>query len=205
MTGDLDVYVEYTGTALTAVFHRPVTTDSRAAFEEVRDLYSRSGRTVLPPLGFDNTFAILVRGKDARALGLKTIDDAAREAPRWQAGFGYEFLERPDGYPGLAKAYGLKFSERAARHGPLAELSRAGLRPGRSHRGRHDGRTDPRARPVQLEDNRHYFPPYEAAPVARAATLLKYPQVRRGARRPRRTCVGRRHAGDELRGRRRAP
>ena len=105
LTGDLDVYVEYTGTALTAVFHRPVTTDSHAVYEEVRDQYSRSGRSVLAPLGFDNTFAILVRGNDARALGLKTIGDVAREAPHWRAGFGYEFLERPDGYPGLAKAY----------------------------------------------------------------------------------------------------
>ena len=76
------------------------------------------GRTLLPPLGFNNTFAILVRGADARARGLKTIDDAAREAPRWRAGFGYEFLERPDGYPGLAAAYGLRFRGPAARHGP---------------------------------------------------------------------------------------
>jgi osmoprotectant transport system permease protein len=178
LTGDLDVYVEYTGTALTAVFHRPVTTDSHAAYEEVRDHYSRSGRTVFPPLGFDNTFAILVRGKDARDLGLKTIADAAREAPRWQAGFGYEFLERPDGYPGLAAAYGLKFS------GPPHVMDLA-----LSYRALASGQVDLIAGDTtagliraldlfKLEDNRHYFPPYEAAPVARAATLLKYPQVR---------------------------
>ena len=110
LTGDIDVYVEYTGTALTAVFHQPVSDRFRAlSSTAVRDLYARSGRTLLPPLGFNNTFAILVRGDDARARGLRTIDDAAREAPRWRAGFGYEFLERPDGYPGLAKAYGLRF------------------------------------------------------------------------------------------------
>src|SRR5947208_3122079 len=118
--GDIDVYVEYTGTALTAIFHQPLPRPvqdggggSRVAesvYGAVRDLYARTGRTLLPPLGFDNTFAILVRGADARALGLRTIDDAARYAPRWRAGFGYEFLERPDGYPGLAKAYGLSFS-----------------------------------------------------------------------------------------------
>ena len=178
LTGDVDVYVEYTGTALTAVFHRPVTTDSRAAYQEVRDQYSRSGRTVLPPLGFDNTFAILVRGSDARALGLRTIDDAARQAPRWRAGFGYEFLERPDGYPGLASAYGLTFS--GAPH--VMDLSL-------SYRALASGQVDLIAGDttaglirgldlVQLEDNRHYFPPYEAAPVARAAMLLKYPRVR---------------------------
>src|SRR5207245_1238432 len=70
LTGDVDVYVEYTGTALTAIFHQPVQSDSSQVFAAVRDLYARSGRTLLPPLGFNNTFAILVRGNDARALGL---------------------------------------------------------------------------------------------------------------------------------------
>src|SRR5205823_2203844 len=92
LTGDLDVYVEYTGTALTAVFHQPIDTDSGRVFTAVRDAYARTGRTLLPPLGFNNTFAILVRGSDARTHGLRTIDDAARESPRWRAGFGYEFM-----------------------------------------------------------------------------------------------------------------
>ena len=177
-TGDIDVYVEYTGTALTAVFHRPVITDPSAAYEDVRDQYSRSGRTLLPALGFDNTFAILVRGQDARSLGLKTIDDAARVTPRWKAGFGYEFLERPDGYPGLAKAYGLHF----AGDPHVMDLTL-------SYRALSSGQVDLIAGDataglisaldlVQLEDSRHYFPPYDAAPVARAQTLLKYPQVR---------------------------
>ncbi len=102
-TGDIDVYVEYTGTALTAVFHQPLGTSREAVTPTVRDLYARSGRTLLAPLGFDNTFAMLVRGADARARGLRTIDDAARESPGWRAAFGYEFLERPDGYTGLAQ------------------------------------------------------------------------------------------------------
>src|SRR6185312_8532342 len=99
LTGDVDVYVEYTGTALTAIFRQPVAPDSATVYATVRDLYARSGRTLLPALGFNNTFAILVRGDDARALDLKTIDDAVPQAPRWRAGFGYEFLERPDGFP----------------------------------------------------------------------------------------------------------
>ncbi len=205
ITGDIDVYVEYTGTALTAIFHQPFATASaRGPREEsesssaaarasgggapramendvtarVRDLYARSGRTLLAPLGFDNTFAILVRGRDARALGLATIDDAAGQAPRWRAGFGYEFLERPDGFPGLAKAYGLRFSApphvmdlalsyRALANGQvdlIAGDATAGLIKGLDL--------------VRLEDNRHFFPPYDAAPVAHAATLLRYPQVR---------------------------
>ena len=178
LTGDVDVYVEYTGTALTAVFHQQVKTDGRAVFEEVRDQYSRSGRTVLPPLGFDNTFAILVRGSDARRLGLKTIGDAVPEARTWRAGFGYEFLERPDGYPGLATAYGLRFAA------PPRVMDLA-----LSYRALSTGQVDLIAGDatagligaldlVQLQDDRHYFPPYDAVPVARAATLLKYPQVR---------------------------
>jgi len=177
-SGDLDVYVEYTGTALTAIFHQPVANDPQTVFATVRDLYARSGRTLLPALGFNNTFAILVRGDDARARGLKTIDDAAREAPRWRAGFGFEFLERPDGYPGLAAAYGLRFADPPH----VMDLSL-------SYRALASGQVDLIAGDataglirgldlVQLEDTRHYFPPYDAAIVARSETLLRYPRVR---------------------------
>jgi osmoprotectant transport system permease protein len=178
LTGDVDVYVEYTGTALTAVFHQPISSDPGAVFATVREQYARTGRTLLPPLGFNNTFAILVRGQDARALGLQTIDDAAKEAPHWRAGFGYEFVGRPDGYPGLAQTYGLRFpappramdltlSYRALASGQvdlIAGDATAGLIKGLDL--------------VQLEDNRRYFPPYDAAAVARAEMLLRYPRVR---------------------------
>ena len=177
--GDIDVYVEYTGTSLTAIFHQPIEKDSRRVFDTVRELYARSGRTVLPPLGFNNTFAILVRGRDARELRLKTIDDAAPLTPRWRAGFGYEFLERPDGYPGLSTAYDLRF----ARPPSVMDLSL-------SYRALASGQVDLIAGDAtaglikgldlfRLEDNRHYFPPYDAVPVARAATLLRYPEVLR--------------------------
>jgi osmoprotectant transport system permease protein len=178
LTGDIDVYVEYTGTALTAIFRRPVQPDAHLVFDAVRDLYARSGRTLLPPLGFNNTFAILVRGADARARGLRTIEDAARETPRWHAGFGYEFLERPDGFPGLAKVYGLRFAD-APRVMDLTLSYRAlasrqvDLIAGDATAGLIKGLDL-----VQLEDNRRYFPPYDAAAVARAETLLRYPRVR---------------------------
>jgi osmoprotectant transport system permease protein len=179
LTGDVDVYVEYTGTALTAIFHQPAAKDPDRVTTIVRDLYADSGRTLLSPLGYDNTFAILVRGADARARRLRTIEDVAAVAPDWRAGFGYEFLERPDGYPGLAAAYGLTFSSPpqvmdlslsyralAARQVDLiAGDATAGLIKGLDL--------------FQLEDNRRYFPPYDAVPVARSATLLRYPQVRR--------------------------
>ena len=178
LTGDIDLYVEYTGTALTAVFHQPVANDSSAVFNTVRDFYARSGRALLPPLGFNNTFAILVRGADARARGLRTIDDAARESPRLRAGFGYEFVGRPDGYPGLASAYGLRFPNPPR----VMDLTL-------SYRALASGQVDLIAGDAtagfikgfdlyQLEDTRRYFPPYDAAVVARSATLLRYPEVR---------------------------
>ena len=179
LAGDIDLYVEYTGTALTAIFHRPPSNDPEAVSATVRGLYADSGRTLLPPLGFDNTFAILVRGSDARERGLRTIDDVAAVAPQWRAGFGYEFLERPDGYRGLAKAYGLTF--RAPPQ--VMDLTL-------SYRALASGQVDVIAGDataglitaldlVHLDDNRRYFPPYEAVPVARASTLLRYPEVQK--------------------------
>jgi osmoprotectant transport system permease protein len=178
LSGDIDLYVEYTGTALTAVFHEPANTDPAAVMATVRDRYARSGRTLLAPLGFNNTFAILVRGADARSLRLATIDDAVRFAPRWRAGFGYEFLERPDGYPGLAKTYGLRFTD-APRVMDLTLTYRAlaagqvDLIAGDATAGLIKGLDL-----FQLEDNRRYFPPYDAAVVARANTLLRHPELR---------------------------
>jgi osmoprotectant transport system permease protein len=178
LTGDIDVYVEYTGTALTAIFHQPIASNSGAVLSRVRELYARTGRALLNPLGFNNTFAILVRGRDAHTRGLRTIDDVARHAPQMRAGFGYEFLERPDGFPGLAKAYGLRFS--APPH--VMDLTL-------SYRALANGQVDLIAGDAtaglikgldlfRLEDNRQYFPPYDAVPVARSETLLRYPQVR---------------------------
>jgi glycine betaine/choline ABC-type transport system substrate-binding protein len=177
--GDIDVYVEYTGTALTAIFRQPLSKDRDLVTHTVRHLYADSGRTLLPPLGFDNTFAILVRGSDAREHGLGTIEDVSRIAPRWRAGFGYEFLERPDGYRGLVDTYGLAF------RGPPQVMDLT-----LSYRALAEGQVDLIAGDAtagliesldlfHLEDNRGYFPPYDAVPVARASTLLRYPQMRK--------------------------
>lgn len=178
-TGDLDVYVEYTGTAVTAVFHQDVPHDSGQAFLRARELYARGGLTALGPLGFNNTFAILVRARDARALGLRTIDDLRPVAGRWTPGFGYEFLQREDGYPGLVRTYALQFASQ-----PRAmDLSLI-------YRALAEGQVDVVAGDATsaliqaldltvLEDNRHYFPPYDAVPVVRTATLLRQPSVGR--------------------------
>jgi osmoprotectant transport system permease protein len=186
--GEIDVYVEYTGTALTAIFKDEVPTApeaggrqlrsiSRQVYGRVRDRYASAGLTLGAPLGFDNTFAILIRGADARRLGIKTIDDVARHTPGWRAGFGYEFLERADGFAGLARTYSLRFAERP-RVMDLALMYRALA----------DGQVDLIAGDAtsglitsldlfMLEDDREYFPPYEAAPVTRAATLLAHPGI----------------------------
>jgi glycine betaine/choline ABC-type transport system substrate-binding protein len=133
----------------------------------------------MAPLGFNNTFTILVRGRDARAQNLRTIDDAVGVATGWRAGFGYEFLERPDGFPGLAKKYGLRFKEPPK----VMDLTL-------TYRALASGQVDLIAGDATaglidaldlfpLADNRQYFPPYDAVPVARTDTLLKYPAVRR--------------------------
>jgi osmoprotectant transport system permease protein len=177
-SGDIDVYVEYTGTADAAIFKNPPETDPATVFARVRDQYAAAGLTLLPALGFENTFAILVRGEDARRLGLTTIEDAASRSVSWQAGFGYEFLQRADGFPGLSAKYGLRFSS-APRAMDLSLIYRAlaqrqvDLIAGDATSGliaAYDL--------VMLRDNRHYFPPYQAAPVARSAMLLRHPEVR---------------------------
>lgn len=173
----IDTYVEYTGTALTAIFNEPPSTDSSAVFGRVRDRYAALGLTLLPRLGFNNTFAILVRGDDARRHGLKTVSDLAKGSRPWRAGFGYEFLERPDGFKGLSAAYGLHFVE-APRVMDLNLIYRAvaageiDVTAGDATSGLIDA-----LGLVVLADDRRYFPVYDAAPVARAAMLLKHPKV----------------------------
>lgn len=179
LSGRIDTYVEYTGTALTAILHNSIEKDPSAVFGRVKSEYRRRfGLEVLPSLGFNNTFAIVIRGEDARRLDLKTISDAAPHAPQWRAGFGYEFMERPDGYEGLASIYGLHFAE-APRVLDLGLLYRALLEKqvdlvaGNSTDGLLSARDL-----VILADDKHYFPPYEAVPIVRSETETRHPEVR---------------------------
>jgi osmoprotectant transport system substrate-binding protein len=179
LSGRIDTYVEYTGTALTAILHDPIEKDPSTVFGRVQSEYQqRFGLVVLPSLGFNNTFAIVIRGEDARRLNLKTISEAAGIAPQWRAGFGYEFMERPDGFEGLARVYGLRFAE-PPRILDLGLLYRALLQKqvdfvaGNSTDGLLSARDL-----VILEDDKHYFPPYDAVPVVRSETLQRHPEVR---------------------------
>ncbi|HEU4386447.1 MAG TPA: glycine betaine ABC transporter substrate-binding protein [Blastocatellia bacterium] len=178
LSGEIDGYVEYTGTAFTAILkHRPIT-DPAEVYRQAKSEYeSQFDLTWLEPLGFNNTFAILVRGDDAHRLGLKTISDASRHTPEWRAGFGQDFMSREDGYPGFARAYGLRFKE-TPKEMDLSLTYRAlaagqvDLIAGNST----DGLIDQLGL-YQLEDDRRYFPPYEAAPVFRAETLRRHPEI----------------------------
>ena len=179
LAGRIDTYVEYTGTALTAILHDALESDPSGVFRRVQSEYKqRFDLEVLPSLGFNNTFAIVVRGEDARSLHLKTISDAAPYAPHWRAGFGYEFMERPDGYEGLARTYGLSFAE-PPRIMDLGLLYRAlldkqvDLVAGNSTDGLLSARDL-----AMLEDDKHYFPPYEAVPIVRVDMLARFPEVR---------------------------
>ncbi|WP_188759852.1 glycine betaine ABC transporter substrate-binding protein [Edaphobacter acidisoli] len=182
VSGRIDGYVEYTGTALTAILKQPLPPvgerDEATVWRQVRDLYaSRYGVRVGRGLGFEDTFAMVVRGDDARRLGLKTISDAVKVAPDWRLGVGYEFEERPDGLRGLEAAYGLHFKE-APRVMDLGLLYRA-LEVGQVDMVAGNS-TDSPIRTlglVVLEDDRHYFPPYEAVPLVREDSIRRHPGI----------------------------
>jgi len=178
VAGRIDAYVEYTGTALTAILKQPVDRNPQTVLSTVRRIYaSRYGVTVADPLGFENTFAMVIRGDDAQRLHVTTLSQAAPYTPQWRLGVGYEFEQRPDGLPGLSSAYNLHFAE-PPRTMDLGLLYRAL----NAHQvdmiaaNSTDG-------PIQamglaaLQDDRHYFPPYQAVPLVRDDALRRWPQI----------------------------
>jgi len=185
INGRIDGYVEYTGTALTAILKQPLPPVGQrteaAVYARVKELYeSRYRVRVEPGLGFENTFAMVIRGDDSRRLGVKTISDAVRATPGpegWRLGVGYEFESRPDGLPGLQKTYGLKW-DGSPRTMDLGLLYRA-LSSGQVDMVAGNSTDGPiRALGfVALEDDRHYFPPYEAVPLFREDSLRRHPGI----------------------------
>ncbi|MCT0231013.1 ABC transporter permease subunit [Synechococcus sp. CS-1324] len=177
-SGRIDGYVEYTGTAWTTILRQPPLRNAQAVWERARRLYrQRFDLTMFPSLGFENTFAILVRQDTAKQWQLRTISDAAPHSPRWRAGFGYEFLNRPDGYAGLVRAYGLRFAARPA-----------SMDLGLTYRALAEGQVDLIAGDSTnglinslglqpLRDDRHYFPPYQAVPVFNGESLRRHPAL----------------------------
>ena len=179
VAGSINAYIEYTGTALTTILKKKVIDDPRKVYNSVKQGYEKQfNLEVTQPLGFENTYAVIVRGETAKKYNLKTVSEAVKYAPEWDLGIGFEFAEREDGLPGLVKAYDLQFEGtksmdlgliyRALTQGLVdivvnnstdGQIARLGL--------------------VILKDNKKYFPPYEAAPIVRKETLKKYPQLQK--------------------------
>ena len=179
LSGDLDLYVEYTGTALTAVLNESPSPDSRDVYTRVKQGYAQHfNLEVTEPLGFENTFAMVIRAEDAQRLHLRNTTDIGPFAPKMRAGFGYEFLERPDGFRGWSRLYGLHFAA-APSVMDLGLIYRAlidkkvDIVAGNSTDGLIDA-----LHLVPLVDDQHYFPPYDAVPIVRRDALTKFPQLR---------------------------
>jgi osmoprotectant transport system substrate-binding protein len=179
LAGRIDIYPEYTGTALTAVLKEKPSADREKVYTQVKAEYARRfNLAVGDPFGFNDTFAIEIRGDDARRLNLKTISQAAPYTPNWRAGFGYEFMERPDGYKGFVATYGLRFAA-SPQIMDLGLLTRAlkdkqvDLIAGNTTDG-----LIPALDLTVLEDDKHYFPPYEAVPIIRQQTITIHPEIR---------------------------
>ena len=178
LAGRIDMYPEYTGTAITAILKQKVVGDKTEAYRKVKSEYeTRFGLTLGPPFGFNDTFALEIRGEDARRLKLNTLSQASAFAPEWHAGFGYEFMERPDGYAGLAATYGLHFAS------PPRIMDLGLLAPAlKNHQidiaaGNATDGLIPALDLFVLEDDHHYFPPYEAVAVIRQQTLRQHPEL----------------------------
>ena len=183
VNGDIDLYPEYTGTALMAVLKRPPSPDPIAVLATVRDEYrSRWAIEWLDPFGFNDTFAIVIRGEDARHGGITTISDAAKQARGWKMGMGYEFQQRPDGLEGLMKTYGLSLDGsvktmdlgllyQALEQGQVTMLAANST----------DGLLSVLDVKV-LEDDKRYFPPYQAVVAVRAESLEANPDLEKALR-----------------------
>ncbi|HEX9285614.1 MAG TPA: glycine betaine ABC transporter substrate-binding protein [Nitrospirales bacterium] len=179
VAGKIDMYVEYTGTALTAILKDAPINDPAEVYRRTREAYlSRFGVELSEPLGFNNTFAVIIRGETVRRLNVKTLSQAAAYTPQWKAGFGPEFMERADGFRGLASTYNLKFSESPR----IMDL-------GLSYRALAERKVDLIAGDSTngliaaldlfvLQDDRRYFPPYQAVPFVRKQTLEAHPELR---------------------------
>lgn len=178
LAGRIDIYPEYTGTALAAILKQQASSNREEVYDQVKSEYERRFHLTLgPAFGFNDTFAMEIRGEDARRLKIKTLSQAAAFTPQWRAGFGYEFIERPDGYRGLVAAYGLRFAEQP-RIMDLGLLARAL----KDHQidfaaGNATDGLIPALDLFALEDDKHYFPPYEAVAVIREQTIQEHPEV----------------------------
>ena len=177
--GKIAGYVEYTGTALTAILKQKPINNPETVYEKIKEYYDNNLKlTVMKPLGFENTYALIIRGEDAKKWQVKTLSDIAKYTSQLNAGFGYEFIDREDGYRGLAKTYNFNFtkSPQQMELGLMYKSLKAkkvDIIAGNSTDG-----LIPFLNLVILEDDKKYFPPYEAVPVFSEEILQKYPELR---------------------------
>lgn len=175
--GDLDIYAEYTGTGLMNILGLPGINDPEAAYQKVKQIYEEQKKIIwLKPFGFNNTYTITMRVEQANAMGIENISDLAKHAPNLILGSTHEFLERQDGYKGMQKVYGFTFADVK------------GMDPGLTYAACRDKKVDvidafatdgriPAFNLKVLKDDKNFFPPYYAAPIVRADTLKKHPQI----------------------------
>jgi osmoprotectant transport system substrate-binding protein len=179
VSGEIDLYPEYTGTALTTILKLRPSSDAGRVLGKVRSEYKKRWQIEwLRPFGFNNSFAMVIRGEDARRNHFETLSDAARRKTDWVLGAGYEFLQRPDGFAGLVKTYRLQIKGHVktmdlgllyrALEQQQVEMAAANATDGML------SVLDVRV----LKDDRHYFPPYEAAPLVGAGVLAAHPRMR---------------------------
>lgn len=175
--GDIQIYAEYTGTALINLLQQPLINDPQQAYDKVKQIYKDKKQIVwLKPFGFNNTYTLTMREDRAKELGIEKFSDLVAKAPNLVLGCTQEFLERPDGYKGLQKVYGMNFK------------SANGMDPGLTYAAARDGKVDvidgfatdgriPAFKLKVLEDDKQFFPPYYAAPIVREDLLKKHPQI----------------------------
>ena len=177
--GEIDLYPEYTGTALTSILKAPAVSDAGIVLEQVRQFYRHQARAEwLDPLGFNNSFAMVVRGEDARRLGLTTLTEAGAVANFWQLGVGFEFQTRPDGLPAMTRIYHLRLKG-APRSMDLGLMFQALMQ--KSVNMIAANTTDgllAGADVTILKDDQAAFPPYQAAVVVRQDRLAGTPGLR---------------------------
>ena len=175
--GKIAGYVEYTGTSFTTILKEKPISNPQIVYEKVKEYYDQKLKlAVMKPLGFENTFAMIIRGEDAKKWQIKSLSEAGKYTPQIKAGFGYEFLERADGYPGLSKTYNLKFAnikqmELGLMYQALKEKQVDFIAANST-----DGLI-PVLNLVILEDDKKYFPPYQAIPIFNQEILRKYPEL----------------------------
>lgn len=178
VAGQIDVYPEYAGSALTIILRLPPMADQEIVQERLKRDYEAQQLAWIAPLGFGNGYTVLVRGTDARAAKLGTLSEAAEYKPGWLIGAADEFMERPDGYPILMRTYGLALS------GPPKMIQAADVYAALQKKEismATGGITDwlPAVQDVKvLGDDKDAFPVYRAGLAARASTLRDRPGLR---------------------------